>query len=474
MHVQLCGAMTQTIPSTNLRDNLFLVPLDADARWMVYAPLQKVAFVANARMVNRIADFVEGNGERDAELSAWLREMGVAEGAAALPQDSFSGPPHPTSVTLFLTTACNLRCTYCYASTGQQPVESLDLETAKRGIDVVIGNAIAAGAREIGVAFHGGGEPSVAWAVLTGSLEHARAAAAERGLGVSASITTNAVLSEPKARWIAENLNFATVSCDGLPEVQDRNRLTVLGSGSSGQVTRTLKVFDTAGFRYGLRLTVTPADVASLPDSVAHLCAAHRPEVIQVEPAHQLGRWEGRPAPEVTAFIEAFREARARAAEYGRRVAFSAARLDVRSRHFCGVSRDTFAVAPGGGVSACYEVFSRRDEHAGTFFYGSLTADGLRVDVPALDRLREQTVDARAHCQSCFAKWHCSGDCYHKVLLAGGAEFTGTDRCHITRELLKDALLERIAGSGGLVWRGEAGACVEAGRAGRAQLAAGD
>jgi uncharacterized protein len=109
-------------------------------------------------------------------------------------------------------------------------------------------------------------------------------------------------------------------------------------------------------------------------------------------------------------------------------------------------------------VSACYEVFSRRDAQADTFFYGSLTEAGLRVDGPKLDNLRRQTVDARAHCQSCFAKWHCSGDCYHKVLLAGGQDFAGTERCHIARELLKDAILERIVASGGLAWRGEVAA----------------
>jgi uncharacterized protein len=457
MHLQLCGAMTPLRSSADLQENLFLIPLETGARWMVYAPLQRVAFVANAGMVNRIANFVEGGREPDDELAAWLGELGVTGNSGALEEEPYSGPPLPTSVTLFLTTACNLRCTYCYASTGEHPVESLDLVTAKQGIDAVIANAVNTGAREIGVAFHGGGEPTVSWAVLTGSLEYARASAAGRGLAVTASITTNGVLPEPKARWIADNLDVATVSCDGLPEVQDRNRLTVIGSGSSGQVERTLTVFDSAAFRYGLRLTVTPADVACLPESVAHLCRAHRPELIQVEPAHQLGRWEGQPTPGTTAFIKAFREARERAAGYGTSVVFSAARLDVRSHHFCGVSRDTFAIAPGGGVSACYEVFSRRDANASTFFYGTVDAAGLHIDEPKLDHLRRQTVDARPHCQSCFAKWHCSGDCYHKNLLAGADSneaFAGTDRCHITRELLKDALLERIASSDGLVWRG--------------------
>lgn len=434
--------------------DLFVVPLEDGVHSLIYAPLDKVAFVANGALAERVTALIEGRCPSDSELRAWLHDIGIDQEGAAEIDTLYVGPPRPTSVTLFLTTACNLRCTYCYAHGGEQPLEALEEQTALRSIDVVVDNAVSQGAREIGLAFHGGGEPSVAWTVLTRSLGYARAAAAARGLTVFASITTNGVLSEAKARWLTENLDFATVSCDGLPEVQNRNRLTVLGSGSSALVERTLAVFDDAAFRYGVRLTVTPADVLSLPASVEHLCSLHNPELIQVEPAHRLGRWEGHPTPDTSAFIDAFRVARDRAAACGVPVVFSAARLDVQSRHFCGVSRDTFAVAPGGGVSACYEVFSRRDPNADIFFYGSVSPGGFVADSTKLDHLRSQTVDSRAYCETCFARWHCSGDCYHKVLLAGGENFNGTERCHITRELLKDAIIERISAAGGVVWSG--------------------
>lgn len=276
MHVQLRGAMMNQ-PSDSFGENLFLIPLEDGNHSLVYAPLNKVAFVANTSLTDRIASFIREGGRSDVELGAWLHEIGFTDDSAPEVDDVFAGPPCPTSVTLFLTTACNLRCTYCYASTGEHPVEALDAATALRSIDIVVKNAVDTQAGEIGIAFHGGGEPSVAWAVLTGSLEYAHTATEKHGLGVFASITTNAVLSEPKARWLAQNLDFATVSCDGLPEVQNRNRLTVLGSGSSAQVERTLSVFDDTAFHYGLRLTVTAADIGSLPASIDYLCSAHKP-----------------------------------------------------------------------------------------------------------------------------------------------------------------------------------------------------
>jgi uncharacterized protein len=37
-------------------------------------------------------------------------------------------------VTLFLTTACNLRCDYCYAAAGDTPLERMPYATARRAI----------------------------------------------------------------------------------------------------------------------------------------------------------------------------------------------------------------------------------------------------------------------------------------------------------------------------------------------------
>jgi uncharacterized protein len=74
-----------------------------------------------------------------------------------------------------------------------------------------------------------------------------------------------------------------------------------------------------------------------------------------------------------------------------------------------------------------------------------------------LSALRNKVVNNNAFCSGCFAKWHCAGDCHHKTLNTNGTgDFAGTDRCHITRELTKDALLARIAQSGGVFWHGEA------------------
>ncbi len=438
---------------------LFTIPLEQN-RHIVYAPLRRAAFVANASVVNFLADLKAGcydqSADPDGSLAEFLRRLEILDaGPEQLPITEFSGDPEPTTVTLFLTTACNLRCTYCYASAGDTPTKYMPLEVAKRGIDFVAGNAAKRQAPYFEIAYHGGGEPSVNWRVMTESLDYAKQRAAALGLEVRAGSATNGVMNDAQIDWVIANLNSVNVSFDGLPSAHDRHRLTVLGQGSSHLVMHTIRRFDEANFPYGLRVTVTHDQIANLPDSIEFICANFRVEQIQVEPAYQLGRWTTAPTAETEDFIAAYREAQQRAHRYGREISYSAARLGALTNHFCGVSQDSFALSPDGNVSACYETFSEDNPWAKVFFYGApeKEAGKYRFNLPVLNNLRGLAVQHREFCQGCFAKWTCAGDCYHKALtISGDEEFQGSDRCHITRELTKDQILEKIATAGGLFW----------------------
>jgi uncharacterized protein len=440
-----------------LSAEVFTIPIDEE-RFVVYAPLRRAAFVTNAIGINRIADLRDGisaSGEPDDALVQLLRKAEMmGAGVEAPPDDLVSGDPMPTSVTLFLTTACNLRCHYCYASAGDTPLSSMSLATARRGIDFVLANAITTGSGSIGVYFHGGGEPTLNWDVLTGAYDYACARAATRGITVSAATATNGVLRDAQVTWIVRNLESASVSFDGLPAVHDAHRPRVGGQPSSAQVLRTLGRFDEAGFSYGVRVTVTADQIPYLPDSVEFIASRFAPRRIQVEPSYQLGRWVQSPSAETSEFINAYREAQLRADHHGVELYYSAARLGLLTNHFCGVTQDTFALSPDGNVSACYEVFSERQPFAGTFFWASPGSGGsYDFDRPALEKLRGQATRHHDFCSGCFAKWSCAGDCYHKALsVSSDAAFQGSDRCHITRELTKDQILRAIVASGGLLW----------------------
>jgi uncharacterized protein len=446
-----------TVPT--LSAEIASIPLGA-GRYIVYAPLRRAAFVTNTRVVNFLADLQAGilDDAADAEgtLVEFLRHLEILDaGSENLPITTFSGDPAPTSVTLFLTTACNLRCTYCYASAGDTPTKNMPLAVAIRGIDFVANNAAKKNVAEFEVLYHGGGEPTVNWRTLTESFSYAKKKALELKLDVRAASASNGVLNDEQIDWIVANLHSVNISYDGLPSAHDKHRLTVLGHGSSHLVIHTIHRFDEAQFPYGLRVTVTRDQIPSLPESIEFICSNFSAQRIQVEPAYQLGRWTTAPSAETEDFIAAYREAQSRARAYGRQVTYSAARVGLLTNHFCGITQDSFALSPAGNVSSCYEVFSEDNPLARVFFYGTEEKqDGeYRFNLPVLNNLRKLGVEHREFCQGCYAKWTCAGDCYHKALtVSGSEEFQGSDRCHITRELTKDQILEKIAASGGLFW----------------------
>jgi uncharacterized protein len=456
-------------PVSQLSAEIFSIPLD-EHRYLIYAPLRRAAFVGTAHTVNFLTTLKQGCNEtdviQDAALLAFLRQVGIVDGQPETPPISnVTGEPLPTAITLLLTTACNLRCSYCYASAGETQVKFMSLETAKRGIDFITGNAVKKNfiaeytgqplVTELDVAYHGGGEPTAHWTVLTGSFAYAQHQAKTLGLRVRGHLISNGVLRNDQIDWIINHISNMMVSFDGLPSIQDKQRLTKSGRGSSTAVLHTLQRFDAEQFPYTIRLTATEAYLEQLPQAVAFMGEQFKPQRIQVEPAYSIGRGETMPSANTMRFIHAFRSARTIANQLNVTLSYSPARLDRLSNHFCGITQDEFSLSADGNVSACYSCFAEEDNLAEVFFYGKPDEQSRRYvfDMPVLDKLRSWSVRHLDFCQGCFAKWHCAGDCYYNTLSVNGrGQFTGSERCHITRELLKDEILSHITASGGQFW----------------------
>jgi uncharacterized protein len=276
------------------------------------------------------------------------------------------------------------------------------------------------------------------------------------GLRLRASVTTNGILTPAKRAWIVSHLTGATVSFDGLPEIQDANRPFPSGRGSSDVVLATLRAFDRVRFRYSIRMTLTADAAPRLPESIAYLCRRFRPRAIQVEPLYRMGRGRDAADAETATFIASFRAARRTSAKADKLLRFSGARLETVTNRFCGVANDNFCVSPAGNVSACHEVASEDQPWAERFFYGRPSAgpSGFDFDEQVYTALHAHTVERMEYCAGCFAKWHCGGDCYHKALHCDPAGLAGAGRCEIIRALTQDQILEKIAANGGVFWKG--------------------
>jgi uncharacterized protein len=276
----------------------------------------------------------------------------------------------------------------------------------------------------------------------------------ERDLGIHVltSVGSNGVLDPAQRLWLTENIDSATLSVDGPPDIHDSNRILPDGSPSSALVMKTIEHFDQVKFRYAIRSTITAATVSHMDEIAQFLCTNSAARKIQMEPMFPRGRADGGGVrtPDAQDFVDNFRKARKVAAAFGRTLSYSGARLDVLTNIFCKACGDSAVVTPSGDITSCYEIADANDPLSKVFFFGRYDSQtrSFVVDEDRRARLFRLSVLDKPRCQDCFCKWHCAGDCPAKVLHAETAGKQDLpDRCFINRELTKDQLLATLTES---------------------------
>ncbi|MCX7774018.1 MAG: 4Fe-4S cluster-binding domain-containing protein, partial [Clostridia bacterium] len=154
---------------------------------------------------------------------------------------------------------CNLRCSYCFAGTGEYlgARSMMSLEVGKKAIDFLIENS--GNRRNLEVDFFGG-EPLMNFDVVKGIVAYAREREKEANKNFRFTITTNVLLlDEDKRQFINENMHNVVLSLDGRKDVNDEVRKRVDGSGCYERIVPLAKkmVEERNGENYYVRGTFT-------------------------------------------------------------------------------------------------------------------------------------------------------------------------------------------------------------------------
>lgn len=423
-----------------------------DGAWVVYAPLEGTGLLVNRAALPLLAALEEGldavPDPDEAALVDTLIDLGLVNNAAPVPAPPAAAPDAPfapTEVTLCPTTACNLACRYCYADGGSGVPQHMPWELAEAAIGLVAGNAAETGAPVV-LAFHGAGEPTLAWDLVVRATERAEDLCADLGLPLNIGIATNGVVSSDRVRWLAQHVNSCMVSIDGAQAAHDCLRPRHDGSGSWDDVCRTLRALSDNGLDFGLRMTCTTDNTDAMPEAVAALLDEYGPRAVHLEPVYMCGRAPGSgvQAPEADRFVAAYERTRSIAEAAGVAMFYSGARAWTPQSVFCGVSQPSFVVTPGGVVTACYEVVREADPRAHLFHYGRYEpGTGFVFDRERIARLRSLTIQACSSCARCFCKYNCAGDCPAKRTLPTGAQMCRL-RCDVNRRLTQAIIEEAL------------------------------
>ena len=144
-----------------------------------------------------------------------------ADGEA--PLDAIAEPA-PQSISLNVSSSCNLSCGYCYAARGNfggAQARPMDWPTALAAIDRLLDDADPNAPITVGFL---GGEPFVNRRLIHRAVAYATSLAIRRGLDVRFSVTTNGTLLEPDDVVLLQTHPFAvTVSLDGPAGIHDQH-----------------------------------------------------------------------------------------------------------------------------------------------------------------------------------------------------------------------------------------------------------
>ena len=164
----------------------------------------------------------------------------------------FSGDPYAVyaetainspikAMCLHISHDCNLRCKYCFASTGDFGTgrKLMPLETAKAAIDFLLEKSV--GRENLELDFFGG-EPLMNFDVVKQTVAYARGKEKEYGKHFRFTITTNGMLLDDDAiDFINKEMYNVVLSIDGRKEVNDRMRVRADGTGSYDRIVRNFK-----------------------------------------------------------------------------------------------------------------------------------------------------------------------------------------------------------------------------------------
>ena len=307
---------------------------------------------------------------------------------------------------------CNLRCRYCFASTGDFG------KSGKR--------------RNIEVDFFGG-EPLMALDTVKRTVEYARSLEEKHDKCFRFTITTNGVLlDQDTIDYINREMSNVVLSLDGRREVNDHMRPTVNGKGSydvivpkfqqlvSQRGTKDYYVRASLGFRH-----------------------------VSVEPASG-------PLDDPFAIKEG--DLPAVEAEYEKLARQLQGRKDVNFFHFnvdlaqgpcvikrlrgCGAGCEYVAITPDGDIYPCHQFVGREEYRMGNVRSGDF-------DMDISGKFAELNIYTREDCRNCWARFYCSGGCSASNLLVNGdIKKPNAVACEMERKRLECAIALRAIAAG--------------------------
>ena len=316
---------------------------------------------------------------------------------------------------------CNLRCGYCFASTGGFDGTRclMPYEVGKKALDFLVAHS---GKRvNLEVDFFGG-EPMMNFDVVKRIVAYGRELEKTHNKKFRFTITTNGLLlNDDMIDFINKEMYNVVCSTDGRKEVNDRVRARVDGSGCYDAIIPHFQELVRKrenseypeNWQYYVRGTFTKYN-KDFGEDVLHMNSLGFDQ-ISIEPVvadpKQPYALTYEDLPEVFEEYDRLSKIMIEKQKSGKGFNFYHFMIDldqgpcaIKRLRGCGCGNEYVAITPDGDVYPCHQFVGHEEWKMGNVF-------DLSINKEMKDNFARATVYHKPKCQDCWAKFYCSGGC---------------------------------------------------------------
>lgn len=382
---------------------------------------------------NRVKNFLELSGN-DEELKELLFKK--KEDKKTISEKGFF-----TSLMLFITNNCNLKCSYCYErATNLHDVKEMDLKTVENTMVYFLENLNHP--KVIGINFFGG-EPLLNFSLIKNSRDLFNELANKYDVRFTYGLTTNGTLINDEIReFLIENNVSIQVSIDGFEDTHNINRKFLNGDGSYKIIVDNVRKLSEY-CDVSARVTVTDfdSDLIRMYEELERIGFSSMKIECVVSDAFTNCRDE----------IDNFAKQLKLLADYfinnikSRKIInFSNIISHLKNLHFgvrptlfpCPTGISRYSIATDGSIYFCHR-FNNIPEYK----WGDVH-NGL-VDIKRLNFLQNHQITVRGNekCNECWALQNCGGTCYHASYIErGDTKLISLFYCEFRKLIFENAL----------------------------------
>lgn len=346
---------------------------------------------------------------------------------------------------------CNLRCAYCFASTGDfgKGRKLMPFEVGRKAIDFLLENS--GDRKNLELDFFGG-EPLMNFDVVKEVVKYARSREAEFGKHFRFTLTTNGILLDDAATdFINREMSNIVLSVDGRKEVNDRMRISPNGSGSYDIIMpkfRKLVEQRSKDRDYYVRGTFTKYNL-DFSEDVFHLHEAGFDQ-ISVEPAMcSADKPYALTEEDLPKIFKEYERLAARLLEQdraGKHFNFFHFMIDInqgpcaiKRLRGCGCGNEYICVTPDGDIYPCHQFVGLEQ-----FKMGNLEDGSFNMEMKNM--FASTHIYNKPQCRDCWAKFYCSGGCNANNYLYQGDIFKShTLSCEMEKKRVECAIMIQAA-----------------------------